>query len=250
MAEEKDAKDKSGEGDTGDKNAVTLESLAAALETQKVSQDEVIEALRADGVNNVTRLEQVIRDRDGDIQNLTNLLGNLGKQEEGAGEEDYTEMTKGKVEDIVANTISESKKAETAAKKDANDAYWDTYASEVQEHQGAEGPDGKPLSKEAREGIMELLKTTVIDKTKNPTKDAYKNHREATKIYFGLGKKEHGFKGGSVAGTGSGGGGFKEGTKTSRTFSDAQKEEFKELGVSEEWANKVLDKKKEEEVTY
>jgi hypothetical protein len=242
MSEEKDVKDE------GDKGAVTLESLAAEMATQKVSQDEVVEALRADGISNVTRLEQVIRDRDGDIQNLTNLLGNLAKPEETPAEEDYTEMSSSKVKDIVTNAIADTKKAETDAVSQENDAYWDEYATEVQEHMGEEGPDNKPLSKEAREGIMELLKTSVITRTKNATKDAYKNHKEATKIYFGLGKKpQHVFQGGDTHGTGGGGSGFNGGTKKTYTLSPAMKNELKELGETEEWGLKKMEERAERE---
>jgi len=220
---------------------VTLESLSQALEEQSKANADLIKAMKSENAVVVERLTQQIEDRDGDIQNLTNLLGGLANENNDGSEDEDTEITQDKVKQIIEDT--KKKDVEDADK--ASKAHWKEYGETAIELLDDEGPDGKPLSSDAKEGIRKLMVDHGGDMTKNPTKDAFRDFKKAMKIYFGT-DKEHGFKGGSVAGTGGGGSDSKSSGKKTYTLSAEAKKQLKELGETEEWGLEMMAKRGKE----
>ncbi len=241
--EDKNENEKENKDDSGTGDELTLESLKELV----TSQAKLIEDSKTDSTNNIAQLKQIIQDRDGDIQNLTNLLGGLANPDDDTGEEEDNDIITKEGVGKLMDKRDEKKKEEL---KEENKAYFNEYGGMVQELMNEEGPDGKSLSQEARDGIRKLLIDTVVDRTQSPIKDAHKNFKKATKIYFGL-DKEHGFKGGSVEGTGSGSSDIKAGSKKTYKLTEEAKKELKALGETEEWGREQLEKRakqKEESV--
>lgn len=241
----KDIEQEGQEKEQNKEKAVTLESLAETV----ASIPEMIKAVKEENAQEVSNiLKQVQDDKNlvaADMQNLLSLLGGLADSEKKPTEDEVSEQisTKDGIEKLIDERVDKAKKSEQDKLSVEQKAYFTEYAEYTQDLLGEEfGPDNKPLSSEARKGIMELLKTTIIDKySDNGVKDASKNFRKASRVYFGQ-DKIHGFKGSSVEGTGQGGG-KEQGAESSakkRTYSDATKEFFKQIGVSEDWADKKV----------
>lgn len=185
-----------------------------------------------------------------DVQNLTDILGNAA-----AGDNtnqdiddygDYSDITDPKViKDIVRSEIMEVNKEQTDTTTKEKKQYFDDYAEmSLQMLDEGLGPDGKPFTPEARQGILDLLKSdpahTVIH-TKSGVKDAVKNFNKAKKTFFGLGKgKVHGFNGEDVSGTGIAGDTSASGGRSKVTLTEESKKLLAELGETEEWGSKVL----------
>lgn len=217
---------------------LTLESLAEMIKADKVSQGEVIELLKTENANSIAQLMQTIQSRDGDIQHLTNLLGNMANPDDGkAAGEDLSTV------ELVDKRIADNKKSEKDESDKKSKVYNKEYVATVLEELDDElAPDGKPFSVEARKGILDIIKA---DKdgvlTGNAIRDGHKNFKKAVKVYYGL-DKTHGFKGASVEGTGGGTDDSKEGSKKTYTLTDESKKMIKDFGETEEWANKTLEK--------
>ncbi len=228
------------------KEETTMESLKDMI----VGQNEIIEALKTDSSNEKAQMLQTIQEKynlmDSDMKNLTNLIGGLANPEPTGDEviDDGLGVSTDKVKEIADKRYADNKKTDDdAAKKELKD-YYNDYSEEVQGLMGEDGPDGKPLSKEAKEGIKKLLIETVIDKSKNPTRDAHKNFKKATKIFFGL-DRANPFKGGKLEGTGSGGGDEDNKGKNKRTFkiTDESRKFLKDIGESEESGQEKLNER-------
>ena len=220
---------------------VTLESLQDLIK----SQNEAITTMKTDSANNIAALTQSLSDKDEDVQNLTNLIGGLANDVKPEGDELLTDYSDpGAIKDLVDSQISSREKAKETAIDEESKSYYKEYADEVRSILAEEeAPDGKPFSEEAREGLLDLLKNKVTTiYSKNGTRDANKNFREAKKIYFGLGKS-HGFKGSDLKGTGSGGNESPGETKKTYKIDSESKKLLSALGETEEWASEVLAKR-------
>lgn len=229
------------------KPELTLESVKELVVNLKTEQAEAIKAIKTESINNIAQLKQTIQDRDDDIQNLTNLLGGLAKPDADGNKDDVDLTIPENIEKLVDKRVADGKQAETEASTKESKAYWKEYGEIAQEHMDEEGPDGKPLSKEAREGIKQLMIDTPADRTKNATRDAQRGFRKASRVFFGL-DKTHGFKGGDVSGTGGGGTGEnKNVNKKVYKLTDESKKALKDLGETEEWGQEQLRKRAEEE---
>jgi hypothetical protein len=224
---------------------LSLESVKELVTNLKTEQAEAIESIKTESINNIAQLKQVVQDRDGDIQNLTNLLGKLADPD--ADNSDAEDLTVPEnVQKLVNKTVAENKQAESDVTTKENKVYFKEYGTDIQELMNEKGPDGKPLSKEARDGIKELLIETVIGKTDNPTRDAHKNFDKARNIFFGL-DRTHEFKGGDVNGTGGGGSDNKGPTKKVFKLTDEGKKGLTDLGETEEWGQEMLAKRAAEQ---
>ena len=250
MPEEKDKindDDKTGDSKEKDKE-VTLESLAEIIK----GQAGLIESLTTKSTSDITQVTQVmqaIQEKYGlmesDMHNLTNLLGGLTKPDVDKTDEVEDLTDPDNIKKLISKTITDNKQAESETVTKESKTYWKEYGVTAQEHMDEEGPDGKPLSKEAREGIKQLMIDTPAEKTGNATRDAQKGFRKASRIFFGL-DKTHGFKGGELGGTGGGGGEIKGGNKKVYKLTDQSKKLLKDIGETEEWGQEMLAKKTEE----
>lgn len=225
---------------------LTLESLAAVMEADKVSQKELIESMAESTNGQIARLAQTVRDREEDISHLTNLLGKMAAPDDNP-ESDIDTSTVDGLNTAVDSRIAARDKADKEKATATEKAYNTEYVAAISEILGDEeelAPDGKPFSAEARRGLLDIIKA---DKggvySGNAVKDAYKNFKIANKVYYGLDKK-HGFKGASVDGTGSGNG--DRVVKRTVILTEAEKKQIKEVGMTEEWGLKVKEKKLEE----
>ena len=253
--ENESEKDVGKDDDTGEgkEKTMTLESLAETV----ASIPEMIKAVKDESAQAVTDiLRQVQEDRDltkGDMENLLSLLGgfaNPDKEAEAEAAAAEGVATVGQIKEIASKAVDDNTAADKEKLTADQKAYFTEYAEYTQDLLDEEfGPDSKPLSPEARKGIMELLRTDILDiHSKSGTRDAIKNFRKATRIYFGL-DKTHAFerKADSTAGTGQAGG-KEQGAEPSvkkRVYSDASKEFFKQIGVTEEWADKKVAEREE-----
>lgn len=236
-------KDDDGVDDGKKGNELTLESLKEIV----TDQAGLIESLKAENTKSIAGVMEVIQDKYGlmesDMQNLTNLLGRLAKSDDAT--DDTADLTDpDNVKKLVKQTMDDGKKEESEATEKESKAYWKEYGEVAQELMGEEGPDGKLLSQEARDGIKKLLIETVVEKTTNASRDAHKNFKKASKIFFGL-DKTHGFQGGEVKGTGGGGGGSKSETKKVYKLTDEAKKLLKDLGETEEWGQEMMAKQEQ-----
>ena len=77
MPEQENENDNINEDKDGDKEELTLESLKELIG----SQAGIIETLKSENANSISKVMQVLEEKYGlmtsDIQNLTNLLGNM-----------------------------------------------------------------------------------------------------------------------------------------------------------------------------
>ncbi len=230
-------------GEKGDE--LTLESLKEIV----TSQAGLIETLKTENTNNIAQVMQVVQDKYGlmesDMQNLANLLGGLANTDNNDDKNDLEDLTDPTILDKAMDKKLDAreKEKEDSRTKESKD-YFKEYATDIQELMNEKGPDGKPLSQEARDGIKELLIKTFIDKTNSPTRDAHKNFKQASNTFFGL-DKTHGFKGSDVDGTGSGGSDNKVTTKKVYKLAPEAKKMLKDLGETEEWGQEMLAKQAE-----
>ena len=251
MPEEKELNnnDNVDENKGGDKvPELTLESL----KEMATDQAEMIEALKTENANSIAQMTKFVQEKYGlmesDMQNLTNLLGGLSAQEGTRSEEVYEDLSDpANVKTLVEKTVADSKKAESEATTKESKTYWDEYGETAQDFMNEDGPDGKPLSKEAREGIKQLMIDTPADRTKNATRDAQKGFKKASRTFFGL-DKSHAFKGGDTKGTGGGGSDNKGEAKKVYKLTDDAKEQLKALGETEEWGQEKLRQRAEAEL--
>lgn len=225
-------------GEKGDE--LTLESLKEIITTQAG----LLESVKTENSNNIAKVLQVVQEKydlmDSDMKNLTNLLGGMANPDNTDAEgEDLTVPEN--VTKLVNKTMADNKQAESDEATKENKIYFKEYAADIQELMNGEGPDGKSLSQEARDGIKKLLIETVTEKTDNPTRDAHKNFKKAGNIFFGL-DRTHEFKGGEVKGTGGGGSDNKGPTKKVYKLTDEAKKMIKDLDEDEDWAQEVLAK--------
>ena len=237
-----ETEEKGGEKD----KEVTLESLAEIIKGQ-AGMIESLTTKSASDITQVTQVMQAIQEKyglmEGDMQNLTNLLGGLASPDTDKNDGEIDDLTNpDNVKKLVTKTLAENKDAESEIVTKESKAYWKEYGVTAQEHMDEDGPDGKPLTKEAREGIKQLMIDTPAEKTGNATRDAKKGFRKASRIFFGL-DKTHGFKGGDVGGTGGGSSDNKGGAKKVYKLSDEAKKQLKDLGETEEWGQEQLRKR-------
>lgn len=243
-----DNDDKNKEAENKDKGSeVTLESLKEIV----TSQAGLMEALKTENANNISQLTQVFQEKYGlmesDMQNLTSLLGGLANPDINNNDEQEDLTNPENIKNLVNRTVKENKNAENEAVTKQNKSYWKEYGEMSQELMDEEGPDGKPLSPEAREGIKKLIIETSAEKTSNATRDARKGFRKASRVFFGL-DKTHGFKGGSIEGIGGGSADAdKGGNKKVYKMTDEMKQELKDIGETEEWGQKKLKERAEAE---
>ncbi len=226
---------------------LTLESLKEIV----TSQAGLMEALKTESANSTTQITQALQGiqekyglMEGDMQNLTNLLGGLANKDTDPDDGEGDDVT---TEEGVNRVYDKREQAKLDAEKKETKAYWKEYGEIAQEFMEEDGPDGKPLSKEAREGIKKLMIDTPADKTKNATRDAQRGFRKASRIFFGL-DRTHGFKGSSTEGTGGGGSEVRGGTKKTYKLTDESKQLVKDFGETEEWAQEQLRKRAEEQL--
>lgn len=246
MLEENKTGDNKAGGKAAGDDEITLESLQETI----ASQAGLIQTLKDESANNVVAMRQFVEDNYGktnaDMQNLMSLIGGLaGDGQQGQTDEELDITDPKEIERLVDKKLEADRKAKAEADKKANDAYMDDYVAMLKDDLDEElMPDGNPLTPEARKGIMDLLKTTFVDKyTKNGTRDAAKNLSKAKARYFGR-DKTHGFKGSDARGTGVGGSSNTESSghgKKAITLTEESKKLLADLGETEEWAKEKLE---------
>ena len=214
-----------------------------------VDQGTMMESMKTENASNMAAIRNYMEEKYGDVsedvKNLTALLAS-GGQGDASGADELTDgdlSDPNKVTSLVDKRIESREKEKTEQANAESKAYYKDYADmATQLLDDEKGPDGKMLSPTAREGILNLLKTDVIDKySDNGVRDAVKNFGVARDKFFGLGKPNP-FKGEDTSGTGGGTGGSGGSGKKTVKLTEASRKLLADLGESEEWAQEVLSK--------